>query len=393
MKRNKLAVTLALLTIGLMGATANAQYRPAPDHPNVVDKRRPIARQPDIRSVPAKAMSGEQLTITGRWLPTRAWLQLGAKRIRPIAATPSRLTYAIPADLAARTYRARLIWKGHTENLGRIAIEPAYHAPIIEDVPRTVTLGKRMTITGHHLPAGALLKLGGVTLRPRHATSHELTFVIPARLAARSYRAKLVAGAYTKNLGRITLVAPYYAPVVTSAPNKAVLGGKLVITGRHLPASAVLKIGSKLLEPTYATPRRLTFAVPAHLRAWTYSMKLLMPNGNKNLGRIRLERPYYRPVVTWSPRSVTKGNTVTISGRHLPANAVLEIGNVKLRAYWASATTLKFKVPSYLRNGRFRMKLVTPRYTQSLGLVRVYSPRRRYWSFNFSSWFNFGIGS
>lgn len=308
MKR-KLTLTLVALTIGMMGATASAQYRPTPNRPNVVDKRRPMVAAPVVTAMPHTATLGKVMTIRGRWLPANAMLQLGATRIRPRFASATRLTFAIPANLVARAYQAKLIMRGYA----------------------------------------------------------------------------------TKNLGRLTLVKPYYAPVITSVPNKVVLGKRLVIKGRHLPAAATLKIGNRRLSPVVAGPNRLAFHIPANLRPRTYAMTLLMPRGNKNLGRITLQRPYVAPVVTWSPRSATRGNTVTITGRHLAANAILKIGNVSLRATRASATRLTFKVPAYLRLGVHRVKLVTAGHAQTLPSIRVSAPQH-HWGFTFSGWFGFMFG-
>jgi hypothetical protein len=389
--KKKLAVTLTALTIGLLGATANAQYAPAQPgaRPNVVDKRRPIVRQPVFNAFPTSAVQGKALAITGRWLPANAVLAIGGARIRASYSGPNKLTFVVPADLAARTYNARLSWPGHAVTIGRIAIQARHNmdAPVINGIASQAILGSDLTITGRWLSKGAVLKLGGYTLAPKYASSTRLTFAVPAHLAAKRYNARLFMGRMIKNLGTIRLVAPM--PVITSVPNRAVLGKNLVIYGRNLPAGAILKIGNKLAKARYATATRLTFVVPPHMYAGTHAMKLLMTTGNKNLGRIHLSAPYYKPVVRYAPTAATAGKTITITGAHLPANAVLKIGGYSLRARSATSSRLVFHVPARLRAGAYSMKLVTARETIALRRLQVYRPRMQrtnVWSFE-GTWF------
>lgn len=379
--KTKLALTLTALTVGLLGATANAQYAPARPgvRPNVVDKRRPIVRQPAFNAFPTTAVRGKLVTITGRWLPANAVLYIGNKRIAARHATGRKLTFKVPAQLALGKHSAYLRWPGHKQFIGWMTVETPYRAPVVNGIAATALVGNSLTITGRWLPANAVLKLGGYTLRPTYASPTRLTFKIPVHMATRRYAARLMMGRMVKNLGWIRLVAP--KPVITSVPNRAVLGKNLVIYGRHLPANAILKIGNKLLKATWASPTKLTFKVPHRMATGTRSLKLLMATGNKRLGRIYVSAPYYKPVVRYAPRSATTGKYITITGSHLPANALLKVGGYTLRARSASATRLVFKVPTRLRSSYYAMSLATSRETLSLGRIRIHKPRRHFWSF------------
>ena len=230
----------------------------------------------------------------------------------------------------------------------------ASRTPRIDAVsPARVTAGETLTITGANLgetAAATSASVGGRPARVLQATGDRVQIEVPDVPTAAG-RETSVAVAVT-SAGRASnpaAVALYLAPRLTSlAPDVAMPGDNVVLTGTSLSAAVTVRFGDAEAEVVDVTPASLTVRVPALPGAPGTELPVVAAMGSDRSNAITFVIGKVPLVTGVEPRSASPGDLVTAAGRGFSTSPLanrVTVGGVPALVITAGPRAIEFIVP------------------------------------------------
>ncbi len=202
--------------------------------------------------------------------------------------------------------------------------------------------------TGFDLATGA--SVGGVTATFELVSPTLVRVRVPA--GAASGRIALTAGsAATVSLGDFTVTQPASVPTVSSVtPTTVAPGGQITVSGTALTEVASARLGSVTLTIVSQTATSLVLALPPTAESGT--LVLVDRTGvARDAATIQVLVPM--TVSGFSPTTVTRGQTLTITGRGLDrVTTVRFVGADAPVASRSGSTSITVTVPTAASSGR-----------------------------------------
>lgn len=305
--------------------------------------------------VPASAVAGEQITVSGDRFKSDIKLYLDSLQVAVVRESSTSLKFEVPEQIAG-TFALRVL--SATDNLGSLSASfTVLRKPKISAVaPVTAQPGSTVKIFGTDFEDPSLLVGGSST--PFTYVGGAIAFVLPQyppgtvlSIRMRNSSSVLSEPAALMVLAPISL---YSAAPPTSAPRTTV-----ELQGAFFPADARVFFGKVAAEVTVLTGDRLSVLVP-NLPAIPTAIEVRTPAGAVSTTAIPFD---VLPALTVSqvvPNPAPPGTEIKIAGSGFDEGVEVFMRNVRaIDLVRVSDTQLKLKVPQ-LSPGSAQIKIILP---------------------------------
>lgn len=239
-----------------------------------------VAVVPQVQTVdgPAEAYASDVFTLNGTSLGLVTSLRLGNKSVPIRSRTGTRLTFAVPADLASGSYPISFGWSGgviETEFSVVVGELPVVTSATGHD---RATPGSTVQLVGENLAEIRQIKLGDRLVADLITTDTTLSFQVPEDMALGNYEMVLLGAREVAVPFVLTVVDPSeLLPLVTSAigHDRATPGLSVLLVGERLADVEQIRVGDQVFDDLTTTETTLSFQLPADFALGSYVMVLL----------------------------------------------------------------------------------------------------------------------
>jgi hypothetical protein len=238
---------------------------------------------------------------------------------------------------------------GAASNTVSFTVDAPVVVPVLATIlPNHALVGGSVTLSGTNFGSSGVVSFGGTSALITSWSASSITVTVPSVATGSTTVSVTPTGGQTSNSVGFLVDAPQVVAALTSvAPNHALVGASVVLTGTDLGMGGAISFGGTAAVASAWSPTSITVTVPTMATGATTIT--VTPNGAaaSNALGFTVDAPVVVPALTSvTPHHGLVGASVVLTGTNLGTGGAVRFGGTVAVATAWSATSITVKVPS-----------------------------------------------